>query len=139
LSGNAILRGAPAVGFSPARVCGLVTFRPAPRCSADPNERNQQVADLAVTYADMDSAAKQLINGHQEITAKLMALKTMVDGLVQNGFVTDRSSKQFEVSYTEFNKGVTQTIQGLDGMSKYLTAAAKAFGDTDNQLARALQ
>ena len=87
--------------------------------------------DVRVTYAEMESAAKQLITGHQEITTKLSALKTMVDGLVQNGYVTDSSSK--------FNKGVTQTIEGLEGMSKYLTAAAKAFGDTDSQLANALK
>jgi WXG100 family type VII secretion target len=95
--------------------------------------------DVNVTYAEMETAAKQLISGHQEITGKLTALKTMVDGLVQNGYVTDKSSKQFEASYTEFNKGVTQTIEGLEGMSKYLTAAAKAFGDTDQQLASALK
>jgi WXG100 family type VII secretion target len=96
-------------------------------------------SDVNVTYAEMETAARQLIAGHQEITAKLTALKTMVDGLVRGGYVTDRSSKAFETSYTEFNKGVTQTIQGLEGMSKYLTAAAKAFGDTDSQLANALK
>lgn len=96
-------------------------------------------SDVNVTYGEMETAAKQLISGHQEITSKLTALKTMVDGLVQGGYVTDRSSKAFEASYEEFNKGVTQTIQGLEGMSKYLTAAAKAFGDTDSQLANALK
>jgi WXG100 family type VII secretion target len=87
----------------------------------------------------MDSAAKQLVNGQAEITARLTALKAMVDGLVQGGFVTDRASKQFEVSYTEFNHGVTQTIQGLQGMSQYLKAAVQAFGDTDSSLASALK
>src|SRR6266487_7067170 len=97
------------------------------------------VADVRVTYAEMETAAKQLITGHQEITSRLTSLKTMVDGLVQNGYVTDKSSQAFEASYTEFNKGVTQTIEGLEGMSKYLSAAAKAFGDTDSQLANALK
>ncbi|HEU5420768.1 MAG TPA: WXG100 family type VII secretion target [Streptosporangiaceae bacterium] len=96
-------------------------------------------SDVNVTYGEMETAAKQLITGHQEITSKLSALKTMVDGLVNGGYVTDRSSKAFEASYTEFNHGVVQTIQGLEGMSKYLTAAAKAFGDTDGQLANALK
>jgi hypothetical protein len=35
----------------------------------------------------------------------------------------------------QFNKGVTQTIEGLEGMSKYLTAAAKASGDTAQPVA----
>ncbi|HEY3978582.1 MAG TPA: WXG100 family type VII secretion target [Streptosporangiaceae bacterium] len=96
-------------------------------------------SDVNVSYAQMESAAKQLINGHQEITARLTSLKTLVDALVQDGYVTDRSSKAFEASYQEFNRGVTQTIQGLEGMSKYLTSAAQAFGDTDGSLANALK
>jgi WXG100 family type VII secretion target len=96
-------------------------------------------SDVNVSYAQMESAAKQLINGHTEITARLTALKSLVDALVQDGYVTDRSSKAFEASYQEFNKGVTQTLQGLEGMSSYLTAAARAFGDTDGQLANALK
>jgi WXG100 family type VII secretion target len=87
----------------------------------------------------MESAAKQLTSGHEEITTRLTSLKTMVDGLVQNGYVTDSSSKAFESSYQEFNKGITQTLDGLHGMSSYLSAAAKAFGDTDTQLANALK
>ena len=69
------------------------------------------MADVRVTYAEMETAAKQLITGHQEITSRLTSLKTMVDGLVQNGYVTDKSSQAFETSYNEFNKGVTQTIE----------------------------
>jgi WXG100 family type VII secretion target len=113
--------------------------RPARERAPGPAEGLDGMPDVRVTYAEMESAAKQLITGHQEITTKLSALKTMVDGLVQNGYVTDSSSKAFEASYAEFNKGVTQTIEGLEGMSKYLTAAAKAFGDTDSQLANALK
>jgi WXG100 family type VII secretion target len=96
-------------------------------------------SDVNVSYDQMESAAKQLINGHQEITSRLTALKTLVDGLVNGGYVTDRSSKAFETSYQEFNKGINETLQGLEGMSKYLTAAAQAFGDTDSQLANALK
>jgi len=97
------------------------------------------MGDLAVTYADMDGAAKQLLSGHSDITAKLSQLKALIDNLVTGGYVTDSSSKVFEQSYTEFNTGVSQTLQGLEGMSSYLTAAAKAFSDTDTQLAKALK
>jgi uncharacterized protein YukE len=53
--------------------------------------------------------------------------------------VTDTSSKQFETSYTEFNTGATKMIQGLNGMGQFLDAAAKAFHETDTQLASALK
>jgi WXG100 family type VII secretion target len=123
----------------PARAAAAVTGGPHANAHPDQQKGLTVMPDVRVTYAEMESAAKQLITGHQEITSKLSALKTMVDGLVQNGYVTDSSSKAFEASYSEFNKGVSQTIEGLEGMSKYLTAAAKAFGDTDSQLANALK
>jgi uncharacterized protein YukE len=53
--------------------------------------------------------------------------------------VTDSSRKQFESSYTEFNTGATKMIQGQNGMGRYLDAAAKAFHETDTQLAAALK
>ena len=51
----------------------------------------------------------------------------------------DGTRKQFEASYTEFNSGAAKMIQGLNGMSQYLNAAAKAFAETDTQLAAALK
>jgi len=52
--------------------------------------------------------------------------------------VTDRSSKQFDQSYSEFNTGATKTIEGLDGMAKFLESAADAFQQADEQLAKGL-
>ena len=37
------------------------------------------------------------------------------------------------------SSGATKMIQGLTGMGQYLDAAAKAFAETDTQLAAALQ
>lgn len=97
------------------------------------------MANVNVTYADMQSAANQLRSGEQQIEADLAKLKKLIDNLVASGYVTDTSSKQFEASYTEFNTGATKMIQGLNGMSQYLDSAAKAFHETDAQLAAALK
>jgi WXG100 family type VII secretion target len=97
------------------------------------------VPNVNVTYADMQSAANQLRAGENQIEGDLAKLKKLVDNLVASGYVTDSSSKQFETSYTEFNTGATKMIQGLNGMSQYLDAAAKAFHETDTQLAAALK
>ncbi len=48
------------------------------------------------------------------------------------------SSKQFQTSYEEFNKGARQTIQGLEGMTRYLQTAADTFQQTDEQLSQQL-
>ncbi|WP_239311326.1 MULTISPECIES: WXG100 family type VII secretion target [unclassified Frankia] len=95
--------------------------------------------NLNVTYQDMHDAAGKLTTGKQEIEHKLHELKSLVDNLVNGGYVTDKSSKAFDHCYTEFNDGVTKTIDGLDGISDYLNKAAQALQDTDNQLASAIQ
>ena len=87
----------------------------------------------------MQSAAKQLQGGEQQIQGDLSKLKKLIDNLVASGYVTDTSSKQFEASYTEFSTGATKMIQGLNGMGQYLDSAAKAFHETDAQLAAALK
>jgi WXG100 family type VII secretion target len=97
------------------------------------------VANVNVTYADMQSAASQLTAGEQQINSDLARLKKLIDNLVASGYVTDSSSKQFQASYEQFTSGATKMIAGLDGMSKYLNAAAKAFQETDTQLAAALK
>jgi WXG100 family type VII secretion target len=97
------------------------------------------MANLNVTYQDMLDAATRLSNGKDDIDAKLRELKSLVDSLVTGGYVTDRSSRAFNDSYTEFNDGVTKTIEGLDGLSDYLNKAAQALQDTDSQLANAVR
>jgi WXG100 family type VII secretion target len=97
------------------------------------------MANLNVTYADMEAAAKQLQSGEAQIESDLTRLKNLIDNLVASGYITDLSSKQFDASYTEFSTGATKMIQGLNGMAAYLDSAAKAFHETDSSLASALK
>lgn len=87
--------------------------------------------DVNVTYEEMESVAQQLTSGYEDISGKLSQLKGRVDNLVGSGFVTDVSSKKFHDAYTEFNSGVTQTLEGLQEMSQYLTAKANQFREID--------
>ena len=95
--------------------------------------------NVNVTYADMQSAATRLTAGGHQISGDLTNLQNMINQLVQGGYVTDSSSKQFEQSYTEFTQGARKMMDGLNGMAQYLNAAAKAFHETDTQLAAALK
>ena len=95
--------------------------------------------NLNVTYGDMQSAASQLRAGEQQINSDLARLKKLIDNLVASGYMTDSSSKQFQASYEQFNAGATKMIAGLNGMGQYLNSAAKAFQETDSQLASALK
>jgi WXG100 family type VII secretion target len=95
--------------------------------------------NVNVTYEEMRDAARRLTSGKQEITQKLSELQKLVNSLVNGGYVTDQSSKQFETSYNEFNTGATKMMEGLEGMGKYLTSAADAFQQADEQLAKGLK
>jgi WXG100 family type VII secretion target len=96
------------------------------------------MANVAVTYEEMRNAGKQLQAGKNDIETRLGQLKSQVDQLVAGGYVTDASSKQFQSSYEEFDKGARQTIEGLEGMNSYLNSAADAFQQTDQQLSQQL-
>lgn len=96
------------------------------------------MANLNVTYSDMRTAAQQLAQGQLDIESKLSELKSMIDGLVNSGYVTDSSSRVFAVSYQDFTDGAKRTIQGLEGMGAFLKNAADLLEETDNALARGL-
>ena len=96
------------------------------------------MANMNVTYEDMRGAATNLKNGQTEIEGTLDKLRSLVSDLVAGGYVTDKSSKVFDASYEDFNKGARQTVEGLTGMGEYLNAAAQALSDTDEQLAAQL-
>jgi WXG100 family type VII secretion target len=90
------------------------------------------MADVNVNYESMENAAQRLSAGQEEITSQLSALKAMVDELVDNGFVTDVASGSFHESYTEFNTSITQAIEALDAMSRYLNSTVSTFRDADS-------
>ena len=111
----------------------------APASASEHTERIPVVPNVNVTYAEMQSAATRLNAGENQINGDLTNLQNMINQLVQGGYVTDTSSKQFEQSYTEFTQGARKMMDGLNGMASYLNAAAKAFQETDTQLAAALK
>jgi WXG100 family type VII secretion target len=97
------------------------------------------MANVNVTYQQMDDAGNKLSSAQTEIDDQLTALKSLVDQLVNDGYVTDSSSKAFSQSYEEFTTGARQVIEGLSGMAGYLHTAAQTFQEADTQLANALK
>ena len=96
------------------------------------------MANVNVTYQEMNDAAAKLNAGKEEINQKLAELKNYIQNLVSSGFVTDQASVRFNETYTEYTTGATQTISALENLAAYLTQAAQAMADTDSQLAAGL-
>lgn len=96
------------------------------------------MANINVSYADIQGIASQLTSGKTNLEQELNRLKGLVDDLVATGFVTDKASKAFGASYEQFTTGSTQAIDGLDGLSQFLTKSAGSLQDLDSQLASSL-
>lgn len=96
------------------------------------------MANVNVTYDDLRNQASQLRNGQKAIEDQLSQLKSQIDNLVSSGYVTDKSSKAFDSTYSEFNSGATQTIQAIDGMAGFLESAVNTLESTDEQLASSI-
>ena len=92
-------------------------------------------ANLNVSYEAMESEASALVSGKEEITQKLSALKTRIDNLVSNGFVTDQASGAFNEMYEHFTTSASNTISSLDGIANGLRSMANAMRETDSQMA----
>jgi WXG100 family type VII secretion target len=95
------------------------------------------MANVNADYEAITSTANLLTTQHEQITQILTNLKASVDSLVQGGFRTDLASGAFQSSYEQFNAGVTNTLNGLQGMSQYLHQAQQGFQSLDASLAQA--
>lgn len=96
------------------------------------------MANINVTYDQMEDASRRLKQEATDMQGKLKQLNSMVDSLVADGYVTDRSSKKFDERYKEMNTGGEQLMEGLQGIADYLQKAAEALRNTDEELANAI-
>ena len=93
------------------------------------------MANINVSYQDMQTEATALRNGQQEIQSNLQSLRTRINNLVSSGFVTDAASGAFNSSYESFNNGANQTISALDQLAASLENMARTLQETDQSLA----
>jgi len=96
-------------------------------------------ANLNVTYADMEGAARYLQQGQADLNSQLQSLQNYIQNLVSSGFVTTQASVAFNDTYRQFTQGATQTISALEGLSSFLIQAANTMQETDSALANAIR
>jgi len=93
------------------------------------------MANVNVSYAEIESAAAKLNKMKGELDAQLTSLKSFVGQLVASGFVTDKASVQFDATVGEFTKSALDLMRSVDNMSTYLRNAAQALQSLDQELA----
>jgi uncharacterized protein YukE len=97
------------------------------------------MANMNVTYDEMTNAANNLRTGQGQIEETLGRLRGLVDGLISQGFQTDKASGQFGTSYQSMDKGLTEALTGISGMADFLVQARAALQGVDDQLSAGLQ
>ena len=96
------------------------------------------MANMNVTYQEMQDSASKMRNNKADIDAKLSECKSIVDGLTASGFVTDQASGHFDEVHTEFVTSANQAMETLDQLSQWLDKAVSAMQDMDSQLSSSL-
>lgn len=93
------------------------------------------MANINVSYGEMEQAATQLGSGRDEITQKLQTLQTQINTLVASGFVTDQASGRFNDAYNEYTTSANTVVSKLSEIQSFLTQTANAMRDMDAQIA----
>lgn len=93
------------------------------------------MANVNISYEEMESAAAQLGAARDEITAKLRHLQRQIQALVGSGFVTDRASKRFETAYSEYTASANHLIDKLGEIQQFITQTAAAHRSMDDEIA----
>ncbi len=93
------------------------------------------MANINVSYSEMEQAAAQLGTGREEITSKLQLLQTQIQTLVSSGFVTDQASVKFNGAYNEYTTGANTVIAKLSEIQSFLAQTANAMREMDAQIA----
>lgn len=96
------------------------------------------MANLNVTYENLDDAAARLRSGQSNLETTLSDLQRLVTELVSNGFTTVSASGAFDGAYQEFTAGAQRTVSGIEGMAQFLGTASETLRSTDEQLARSI-
>lgn len=93
------------------------------------------MANIRVSFDEMESTATQLGAARDEIAQKLQSLQGLINSLVSSGFVTDQASSKFNTAYSEYTSGASIVINRLTDIQQFLTQSAGAMRDMDAQIA----
>ncbi len=92
------------------------------------------MAEIQVSYQEMQSSAQRLDAARDEITQQLQGLDRMIEQLVQGAFKTEAASPKFRESFAQWHSGARNAIEGMQGMSAFLNKAVAAHQQLDQSL-----
>jgi len=97
------------------------------------------MANITVTYDELNRVAGQIDVGRDQLAQQLDLLSREVDGLIANGFVTDAASGAYNEQFDSYTASTHKAIEALTGFAELLRSSAQAFQDTDTQISSAIR
>lgn len=97
------------------------------------------MANLNVSYAEMEAEASALMSGRQQIESELTNLANRINNLVTSGFVTDAASGAFQAMFTDYKTSASNTISALDNIANTLKKMASTMQETDQAMAQSVR
>ena len=93
------------------------------------------MANISISYSEMEESAARLGVGRDEITDQLSSLRSQIEALVSGGFVTDQASGRFSSAFLEYTASANTVIARLTEIQDFLLQTANAMRDMDAQIA----
>lgn len=93
------------------------------------------MANISVSYSEIEQAATRLGVGREEIASQLQQMQAQIANLVSSGFVTDQASVRFSNAYSDYSLSANTVINKLTEIQSFLTQTAHALRDMDTQIA----
>lgn len=97
------------------------------------------MANIHMSYEQIEQAAAQLGQGREEIMGKLQSMEQLIDNLVSSGFVTDHASVRFNSAYKDYTVGANTVVAKISEMQSFLTQTLSVMRDLDAQIAARVQ
>jgi WXG100 family type VII secretion target len=92
------------------------------------------MANVNVTYDELEDAARYLLAGENDLKSKFAELKARIDGLTSSGFVTDMASGAYAETYNTFTTNMNNAVSALDTLANDLIQTANVMRETDQRL-----
>lgn len=95
------------------------------------------MTQIRVTPEELETISSQISNNAQTVMDQITSATSAVQNLVSQGWAGAASS-QFNTIWQEWNTGANQIQEAMVNMATYMSKAAQAYRDVDNQLAQGL-
>ncbi|MBM0277246.1 WXG100 family type VII secretion target [Micromonospora tarensis] len=96
------------------------------------------MATYHIVSEDIQESASWLQQNMQTLLDGMTQAKSKIDTLIQGGYNTPAAQQQFQPYFDEYKSSVDQTLEGMEGISQYLTQVGDAFAETDSQTGSSL-